>query len=160
VLAFLDSRHAEVRAEGWAWFREEPRVRDNVDLWRRLLESPYDDVRLLLIADLEDRVSRGDPTLTDHATLDAELIRFLWASVLLNIHRGGRIKPLVVGQLVRCVGRHPEEATVLLPILSIALRSVRGPEWRAGLAGIVRLVENNATLLEPVRRAFPELTIV
>src|SRR5262249_10355413 len=62
VLEYLDSRHAEVRAEGWAWFRDEPRARDNVDLWRRLLESPYDDVRLLLIADLEDRVSRGDPT--------------------------------------------------------------------------------------------------
>ena len=27
----------------------------------------------------------------------------------------------------------------LLPILSVALRSVRGPEWRAGLAGVVQV---------------------
>jgi hypothetical protein len=160
VLEYLDSRHPEVRAEGWLWFREEERTRDNVDLWRRLLESPYDDVRLLLVADLEDRVSRRDLTLTEHGKLDPELVRFLWAAVLLNIHRGGRIKPLVVGQLVRRVQRHPAEAAVLLPILSIALRSVRGPEWRAGLAGVVRMVEENAALTEPVRRAFPELKMV
>ncbi len=160
VLHYLDSRHAEVRAEGWTWFREEPRARDNVDLWKRLLESPYDDVRLLLVADLEDRVARQEKTLTDDGRLDPELVRFLWASVLLNIHRGSRLKPLVVGQLVRRVGRRPDEAGVLLPVLSVALRSVRGPEWRAGLAGVVRMVERNADLAEPVRRAFPELKMV
>jgi hypothetical protein len=160
VLEYLDSRHAEVRAEGWRWFREEPRARDNVELWRRLLESPYDDVRLLLVADLEDRVARHEGALTDQARLDPELVRFLWGSVLLNIYRGGKVKPLVVGQLVRRVERRPEEAAVLLPILSVALRSVRGPEWRAGLAGVVRLVERNAGLMEPVRRAFPELKMV
>jgi hypothetical protein len=160
VLEYLDSRHAEVRAEGWVWFREEPRARDDVDLWRRLLESPYDDVRPLLIADLEDRVARRDRTLSEHEKLDPELVRFLWAAVLLNIYRGNRIKPLAVGQLVRRVDRRPEEAGVLLPILGVALRSIRGPEWRAGLAGVVRLVERNGALAEPVRRAFPELKMV
>jgi hypothetical protein len=160
VLELLDSRHADVRAEGWAWFRDDQRVRDDVGLWRRLLESPYDDVRLLLVADLEDRVARNDRTLTDPGALDPELVRFLWASVLLNIHRGGRVKPLAVGQLVRRVERRPEEAGELLPILGVAVRSVRGPEWRTGLAGVVGLVERNAALVEPVRRAFPELKLV
>jgi hypothetical protein len=160
VLEFLDSRHGEVRAEGWAWFREEPRARDNVELWQRLLESPYDDVRLLLVADLEDRVARQDRAFTETIRLDAELVRYLWASVLLNIHRGSRLKPLVVGQLVRRVERRPQDAGALLPILSIALRSIRGPEWRSGLAGVVGLVERNAALAEPVRRAFPELKLV
>jgi hypothetical protein len=160
VLEYLDSRHAEVRAEGWAWFRDEARVRDDVLLWQRLLESPYDDVQLLLVADLEDRVLRGDRTFSDTDKLDAELVKYLWATVLLNIHRGGRIKPLVVGQLVRRVRQRPEEAGALLPILSVALRSVRGPEWRAGLSGVVQLVERNPALAESVRQAFPELRMM
>jgi hypothetical protein len=160
VLEYLDSRHAEVRAEGWAWFRDEPRARDNVALWQRLLESPYDDVRLLLVADLEDRVARHDRASAETARLNPELVRFLWASVLLNIHRGSRLKPLVVGQLARRVQRRPEEAADLLPVLSIALRSVRGPEWRAGLAGVVGLVERNLDLREVVRRVFPELKMI
>jgi hypothetical protein len=160
ILELLDSRHADVRAEGWAWFRDESRARDNVELWQRLLESPYDDVRLLLVADLEDRVARNDRAFPYQGKLDPELVRFLWASVLLNIHRGGRIKPLAVGQLVRRVERRPEEAAALLPLLGVAIRSVRGPEWRAGLAGVVGLVERNMALAEPVRRAFPELKLV
>ena len=34
VLELLDSRHADVRAEGLAWFREAGRARDDVVLWR------------------------------------------------------------------------------------------------------------------------------
>ena len=48
LLAFLDSRHPDVRGEGWNWVETEPRVREDVTLWQRLLESPYDDVRLRL----------------------------------------------------------------------------------------------------------------
>src|SRR5439155_15675784 len=39
VLEFLDSRYADARAEGMSWFRAEPRARDDVTLWQRLLES-------------------------------------------------------------------------------------------------------------------------
>ena len=46
LLEFLDSRHADARAEGMSWFRAEPRARDDVMLWQRLMESPHDDVRL------------------------------------------------------------------------------------------------------------------
>jgi hypothetical protein len=44
-----------------------------------------------------------------------------------------------------------------LPILAVALRSLRGPEWRAGLVGVVELVERNAELAPVVQQAFPEL---
>src|SRR5207253_11439293 len=44
VLDYLDSRHEDVRREGWAWLLEEPRGRDDFQLWQRLFESPYDDV--------------------------------------------------------------------------------------------------------------------
>src|SRR5205823_5000822 len=33
VLEFLDSRHADVREEGWAWFQEDARARGDVTLW-------------------------------------------------------------------------------------------------------------------------------
>jgi hypothetical protein len=155
VLEYLDSRHADVRAEGLAWFRDEPRARDDVALWRKLLESPYDDVRLALVADLESRLAQRD--FDADAALDAENLLRLWAAVLLNIHRGNRAKPLVVRQLMRRVERHPDDLPRLLPILGVALRSVRGPEWRAGLAAVVRLVERRPETAPTVRSAFPEL---
>ena len=51
------------------------------------------------------------------------------------------------------------EAAVLLPILSVALRSVRGPEWRAGLAGVVQLVGRRPELESVVNASFPELRL-
>lgn len=125
VLEFLDSRHADVREEGWQWLQADERVRDNVEVWRKLLESPYDDVRLKLIDSLEKRTSRDTPGPLESAGLDDELLRFVWASVLLNVQRGGRTKPVVVGQLIRRLERRPEEARALLPILAVALRGAR-----------------------------------
>jgi len=160
VLELLDSRHTDVRAEGWTWLREDQRLRDDVNIWRKLLESPYDDVRLRLIADLEERVRPSKAGGWESGALDDELVRFLWASVLLNIQRGSRSKPLVIAQLVRRLQKHTAEAPVLLPILAVALRSLRGPEWRAGLVGVVQLVERNAELAPVVAQAFPELKLV
>src|SRR5262249_22786837 len=117
---------------------------------------PYDDVRLKLVADLERRVGK-DGGLSEAMALDADMVRLLWASVLLNIHRGNRAKPLVVAQMVRRLRWDPYSAASLLPILSVAVRSIRGPEWRAGLAGVVQLVEQNPNLQPLVREAFPEL---
>jgi hypothetical protein len=148
-----------VRTEGWVWLQEEPRARDEVVLWLRLLESPYDDVRLKLVADLEQRVARTGHALTEHVALEPVLVRFLWAAVLLNIHRGNRHKPHVVGQLVRRLVERPDDAKELLPILSVALRSLRGPEWRAGLAGVVQVLERRPELGADVQAVFPELRI-
>ena len=159
VLEFLDARRADARAEGWAWLRGEPRVRDDVSTWRRLLESPHDDVRLPLVAELESRLAGRDPEDLGGAAADPGQIRLLWASVLLNVHRGGRAKPVVIRQLLGRIGRRPEEAAQLLPLLGVALRSVRGPEWRAGLAGVVQLVERHPDALPAVRAAFPELRL-
>jgi hypothetical protein len=159
VLEYLDSRHADVREEGWSWLRADERIKGDVEVWRKLLESPYDDVRLRLVADLEERVSRPGHELTAAGRLNDELLRFVWAAVLLNVHRGGRTKPLVVGQLVARLARRPDEAPALLPVLAVALRSVRGPEWRAGLAGVVQLVERNPALRPQVEETFPELKL-
>jgi hypothetical protein len=158
VLEFIDSRHPEVRAEGWQWLQADPRLRENTEIWQKLLESPYDDIRLLLVRELEKQVAGRSPPAKGDG-VDDDLVRFLWASVLLNIHRGGRVKPLVIGQLVERVTSHPAEADRLLPILAVALRSLRGPEWRAGLAGVVKLVERNADLQPLVEKMFPELKL-
>jgi len=54
---------------------------------------------------------------------------------------------------------HPAEADRLLPLLAVAVRSVRGPEFRAGLAGVVGLAERNPDLAPAIRRRFPELQL-
>lgn len=154
VLELLDCRHADVRAEGWQWLNAEPRAAENVEIWRRLLESPYDDVRLKLIAELERHTHKA-PNL--NGALEPEMVRFLWASVLLNIHRGNRTKPVAVRQLINRLAGHPDDAPALLPILSVALRSIRGPEWRAGLAAVMEFVERKPDVAPLVRQSFPEL---
>ncbi len=157
VLEFLDSRHADARAEGMSWFRGEPRAHDDVTLWQRLMESPHDDVRLPLAADLEARLAKGDAKLDLSLSLDPDRLRLLWASVLLNVRRGGRVKPRVVEQVAHRLRHRPEEAEALLPLLGVALRSLRAPERRAALVAVVRLVEDRPESIPLVRRAFPEL---
>ncbi len=160
VLEFLDSRHADVRAEGIGWFRSEPRVRDDALLWRRLGESPYDDVRLFLIAELENRVAGRDLDRIGALDMNAETLRLLWASVLLNIHRGSRAKPKVTRQIVRAISRRPQDAEALLPLLGVALRSARGPERRAGLAAVAGLIERQVPTAAQLSAVFPELKLL
>ncbi len=160
VLEFLDSRHAEVRAEGIGWFRSEPRVRDDALLWRRLGESPYDDVRLFLIAELESRVAGRDLDRTGALDMSAETLRLLWATVLLNIHRGSRAKPKVTRQIVHAIRRRPEDAEALLPLLGVALRSARGPERRAGLAALAEMIERQVRSAAQLSAFFPELKLL
>jgi hypothetical protein len=152
VLELIDSRHEDVRAEGIAWFRAEPAARGDVGLWQRLIESPYDDVRLALVAELEGQAAGGGAPRPG-----PDALRWLWASVLLNVHRGGRAKPTVVRQLVDRIERKPGELESLLPLLAVALRSSRGPERRAGLAAVARLAEHREGAGPAIRSAFPEL---
>jgi hypothetical protein len=45
-------------------------------------------------------------------------------------------------------------------LLAVALRSVRGPEQRAGLAAVVRLAERDERTIPLIQAAFPELQLV
>ncbi len=150
ILAFLDSRHRDARVVGWAWFEGDPAAVDDVATWQQLLESPYADVRIALLNHLERRRGDGAGRSVD--------LRGLWAAVLLDAHRGGRAKPAAVAQILDRLEARPGEAAALLPILGVALRSVRGPERRAGLVAVVRLVERGGPEVgRLVRAAFPEL---
>jgi hypothetical protein len=157
VLAFLDSRHADARLEGWDWFQSGPIAPDDEETWRRLLESPYDDVRLALVAELESRSRVVDESSPVERALGTEELRRLWAAVLLNVHRGSRARTPVVRQILRRLEARPVDAPSLLPLLGVALRSARGPERRAGLSAVVKLVERRGEVEPLVRSAFPEL---
>lgn len=152
-LEFLDSRFEEVREVGWEWLQIEPRARDAVLVWQRLLESPYDNIRLRLIGILEERIKARDGL----SQFPPDRVRFLWATVLLNVQRGSRAKPFVVRQIIERLSAHPDEAGDLLPMIAVVLRSVRGPEFRAGLAGVASFVTNNPTRKPLVEAVFPEL---
>ncbi|HEY1192348.1 MAG TPA: hypothetical protein VGE74_32290 [Gemmata sp.] len=152
-LEFLDSRFEEVREVGWEWLQIEPRARDAVLVWQRLLESPYDNIRLRLIGMLEERTKQRDGL----AQFPPDRVRFLWATVLLNVQRGARAKPFVVRQIMDRLSANPDEAGDLLPMVAVALRSVRGPEFRAGLAGVAGFVAKNPTRKPLVEAVFPEL---
>lgn len=159
VLEWLDSRHRDVRTQGWTWFRTEPRAHDDVTIWQRLLETPYDDVRLALIDELEVHAEKANAIRLERGDLNPELLRLLWASVLLNVHRGSRAKPMVVRHLLRRIEAKSDELPQLLSLIAVALRSLRGPEWRAGLSAVVRLAERNEATAGLVQQAFPELQL-
>jgi hypothetical protein len=148
LLEMLDSKHADVRALGWTWLLETP-LHDEPSIWHKLLESPYDDIKGPLMAELTER-SQG---------ADFDTVQMLWASVLLNIQRGGRHKPGVVSQVVTRLAEHPDEVPRLLPLLAVAVRSLRGPEFRAGLTGVVGLFDRNTELRPALTKQFPELVM-
>lgn len=148
MLDFLDSKYADVRLVGWSWLRELP-VKSDTGIWQKLMESPYSDVRGWLSEMLSEIL---DAT-------DSNTLRFLWASVLCSIHNGGRQKPGIVGQIVARITKDAAEAPRLLPLLAIAVRSLRGPEFRAGLTGLVMLSETKPELLPLILQQFSELTI-
>jgi hypothetical protein len=151
VIRFFDSGVAETRAAAWEWLvKDSPGLADAV-LWSRLSETPYDDLRLRVIDFLQRQ--------TKLPGVDADKLENVWRSVLLGVHRGGRQKALAVRQVAHAIIETPERAEALLPVLAVALRSVRGPEARAGLAAIVSVVEAQPQIGPAVRRLLPELKL-
>jgi hypothetical protein len=157
VVEWIDSRHLDVRSEGWAWFRSEPAARDDVTLWQRLMESPYDDIRLAIVSELESRTLGDAVPRIERGDLDPERLRLLWACVLLNIFRGNRAKPKIVRQLLRRIEARSDDLPRLLPLLVVALRSISGPEFRSGLSAVVRLADRDEAAARLVAETFPEL---
>jgi len=81
----------------------------------------------------------------------------LWCSVLLGVHRGGRQKVEATRQIARALADDPSRAEKLLPVLAVAVRSVRPAEARAGLAALVAAVEARPELRTLVQEYLPEL---
>ena len=151
AITFLDSRNLETRTAAWTWLlKDSPGLNDPV-LWSRLTETPYDDLRLRVVDQLQ-RMTTLPGTSTDQ-------LEVVWRTVLLGIHRGGRQKAKAVQQIARTLQAQPAEAPRLLPVLAVAVRSVRGPEMRAGLAAVATVVATHPELAGSVRTLLPELKL-
>lgn len=149
VRELLDSRHSDVRGHAMALVRRDPRFRDAPVLWTALAESPDDDVRAFLVRHVEGRGAAAQPG----------SMRHVWATVLLGIHRGSRTKRRALSQVAEAVARSPEKAEELLPLLGVALRSVRPPERRAALAAVAVAAARTPALLDALGRRLPEIRI-
>jgi hypothetical protein len=141
-----------IREAAWAWMSKESAGYDDPELWARLLETPYEDVRLSLVQALKARTELPGGSI--------ERLVPVWCSVLLGIHRGGRHKIMALHQISRALIAHPDQAASLLPVVAVAIRSVRPPEARVGLAAVVAAIEANPELAGPAALAIPELRFV
>jgi hypothetical protein len=149
VRDLLDARFPEPRAAAFGLIEKEERFRESTTLWAALSESPYDDARALLVKHLKEREKAFGP----------ETLRQVWATTLLAVHPGGRAKRAALGQIAARVARRPDEAEALLPLLAVALRSVRAPERRAALAAIARAALREPRLQAALARVIPEIKI-
>ena len=97
VSPFFDSLNAQVRRGAWEWLTPSSPGYDDAALWSRLLETPYDDVRLRLVEELNKRTRETDgPT-----ALKRQDLSMVWMTVLLGVHRGGRAKLKALRQISR-----------------------------------------------------------
>jgi hypothetical protein len=151
IVGFFDNRLSPVRAGAFEALVNQSPADTDPTFWARLFESPYDDVRIELVNRLKKR--------TDLPGASAESTAHLWQTVLLNIHRGGRAKLSALRQISDRILREPQNAKTLLPVLAIAIRSVRPPEARHGLAAIVTAVDRLPNLADEVKRELPELEL-
>ncbi len=124
VLPFFDSLSGPIRTSAWVWLLDENESSGAAAFgdpvfWCRLLETPFDDVRQQLIDILERRASRSFPR------PDADALTPVWCSVLVGVHRGGRQKLKAIRQIVGALEKQLDRADRLLPVLSVALRSIR-----------------------------------
>ena len=153
VLIALDHRLDGMRTAAMAWVEAQAWVRGDAVLWARAAESPHDSVRGWLLRCLEN--------FAEEAEINRDHQRLLWASVLLGIHRGGRAKQAALRQLGNAIVSAPDAAAAvaLLPLLATALRSLRLPERRAGIAGIAMVLVRRPELRPQVVALFPELDL-
>jgi hypothetical protein len=151
VSRFLDSLLVETRISAWTWLINDSPGLGDAALWSRIAETPYDDLRLRLIDFLQRQ--------TNAPGVDAGNLEPIWRSVLLGVHRGGRQKAKAVSQIAAAIIANPARVEKLLPVLAVAVRSVRGPEARAGLAAVVAVAAAQPELAEAVRRYLPEMQL-
>jgi hypothetical protein len=162
VQPFFDSLLFQVRDGAWVWLTSPgcPAYNDPV-LWSRLTETPFDDVRLKLVDHLQRRTAAdgNGSSSTVSVAMDSDALTPVWCSVLLGVHRGGRQKLKAVRQLGEALNANPGRTEQLLPVLAVAVRSVRRPEARAGLAAVVSVLESRPELGDAIKRHLPELSL-
>jgi hypothetical protein len=141
----------ELRTAAWSWLQAGPPIPDDPVLWSRLVETPFDELRLAIVDYLARKASLPGTSSRDLAPI--------WSAVLVGVHRGGRQKPRAIAQIVEAIELRPELADELLPVLAVAVRSIRRPEARAGLAAVARLADSRPELIDAIGNCIPELSV-
>jgi hypothetical protein len=144
----LDARFADVRALAIA-HADASHQELGFPLWLSLLESPYDEVRALVVKH----------AVVWQAEAGVDEMRHLAATVILAVHRGSAAKQTILRRIADRLVTRPEEAERLLPVLSLAVRSVRPAERVGALLAVARASLADATLREAVARHFPDLVV-
>jgi hypothetical protein len=158
VISLVDSNDESVRLAGLNFLTVDQRTRNHVGLWQRVLENPHDDVQLEISSLLHQQSLGWDkPDVLSDGQLDLLAIRRLWATVLLNTRRGGRVKWRVIDHVAERLDRHPDQSDTLLPMLRTAMRSIRATEFRAAIAAVARLAESHPELESEILKQIPEL---
>ncbi|MFO0617488.1 MAG: hypothetical protein U0414_33135 [Polyangiaceae bacterium] len=148
IRELVDARLADARALGLALLEKEARHRDDPALFLALVESPFADVQAYAVREAERWLARA-PASTD--------LRSLWATLVLSANRGSREKLTALRQIVGVMDRGA--ADDLVPLLAVALRSVRGPERLAALSAVASAAVRNPSVRRALAQAAPELAI-
>ena len=143
-----DAPHADAREHALAAIAATAKLA-TPGLWFALTESPYDDVRRVVVRNATRWQAAAAPATLAH----------VWSTALLAVHRGSRTKAAVPRAIAERIESHPAEAGALLPLLALALRSVRPPERAAALAALARAVRGDGALRELARALIPELVV-
>ena len=144
----LDARFVDVRVAATEYV-EQRHAEVGLPLWLSLLESPYDDVRALVVR----HATRWE------AEVGPDEMRHVAATVILAVHRGASAKQTMLRRIAERVARKPDEADRLLPVLALALRSVRATERTGALLAIARAALSDPSLRDAVSRHFPDVVI-
>jgi len=122
---------------------------NDVALWARLVETPFDDVRLRVVECLHRR--------TKLPGAETDALAPIWCAVMLGVHRGGRTKLKAISQMQAAILQQPARSTELLPVLAVAIRSLRLPERRSALAAVASIAQENSQFQVELQRLVPEL---
>lgn len=160
VRELLDAGDADVRERAMTLVDDNERFAKSPVVWASMAESPHADVRDKLLGALYEQATENPPAAHPDGpkVADAALAR-LWSTTLLSIHRGGRAKPKALATMAAALERDPWRAEAIVPLMRIALRSVRATERRAALAAITRAAQAHVEVKVAASRHFPELSL-
>ena len=114
-----------------------------------LVETPFDDVKLPMVELLHRRCQ--------HANGETDRWAPVWVAVILGVNRGGRTKPKALDQLAAAIIHEPQTSADLLPVVALAIRSIRNTELRSGLASLAKILDARPELSSEIQQAIPEL---
>ena len=150
VIGFFDSLLKPTRAAAMQWLSESDSPGyGRAKLWSMLVETPFDDVKLPMVELLHRRCQ--------HADGETDRWAPVWVAVILGVNRGGRTKPKALDQLAAAIIRDPQTSADLLPVVALAIRSIRNTELRSGLASLAKILDAHPELSSEIQQAIPEL---